>query len=141
MDGEGRSQTDYYTVRVSNPSSSGEAYHIVSAIAACTYNTDLSSYTYITQYITWVSHNFLDRSSDPPYSRRYVRPSTYSGGQLECLSVNRNQRLPGSVASAKIMQHSPNPSHTISLSLNMNDIQLHMSAIKTNSKCQFYCNH
>ena len=36
MDGEGRSQTDYYTVRVSNPSSSGEAYHIVSAIAACT---------------------------------------------------------------------------------------------------------
>ena len=58
MDGEGRSQTDYYTVRVSNPSSSGEAYHIVSAIAACTYNTDLSSYTYITQYITWVSSNF-----------------------------------------------------------------------------------
>ena len=55
MDGEGRSQTDYYTIRVSNPSSSGEAYHIVSAIAACTYNTDLSSYTYITQYITWVS--------------------------------------------------------------------------------------
>ena len=80
MDGEGRSQTDYYTVRVSNPSSSGEAYHIVSAIAACTYNTDLSSYTYITQYITWVSHNFLDRSSDLPYLRQYVRPSTYSGG-------------------------------------------------------------
>ena len=48
MDGEGRSQTDYYTIRVSNPSSSGEAYFIVSAIAACTYNTDLSSYTYIT---------------------------------------------------------------------------------------------
>ena len=80
MDGEGRSQTDYYTIRVSNPSSSGEAYFIVSAIAACTYNTDLSSYTYITQYITWVSHNFLDRSSDPPYSRQYVRLSTYSGG-------------------------------------------------------------
>ena len=80
MDGEGRSQTDYYTVRVSNPSSSGKAYFIVSAIAACTYNTDLSSYTYITQYITWVSHNFLDRSSDLPYSRQYVRPSTYSGG-------------------------------------------------------------
>ena len=37
MDGEGRSQTDYYTIRVSNPSSSGEAYFIVSAIAACTY--------------------------------------------------------------------------------------------------------
>ena len=80
MDGEGRSQTGYYTVRVSNPSSSGEAYHIVSAIAACTYNTDLSSYTYITQYITWVSHDFLDRSGDPPYSLQYVRPSTYSGG-------------------------------------------------------------
>ena len=80
MDGEGRSQTDYYTIRVSNPSSSWEAYFIVSAIAACTYNTDLSSYTYITQYITWVSHNFLDRSSDPPYSRQYVRLSTYSGG-------------------------------------------------------------
>ena len=55
MDGEGRSQTDYYTIRVSNPSSSGKAYFIVSAIAACTYNTDLSSYTYITQYITWAS--------------------------------------------------------------------------------------
>ena len=66
MDGEGRSQTDYYTVRVSNPSSSGEAYHIVSAIAACTYNTDLSSYTYSPVYNLGISH-FLDRSSDPPY--------------------------------------------------------------------------
>ena len=55
MDGEGRSQTDYYTVRVSNPSSSGEAYFIVSAIVAYTYSTDLSCYTYITPYITWVS--------------------------------------------------------------------------------------
>ena len=55
MDGEGRSQTDYYTIRVSNPSSSGEAYFIVSAIAVYTYSTDLSSYKYITQYITWVS--------------------------------------------------------------------------------------
>ena len=45
MDGEGRSQTDYYTIRVSNPSSSGEAYFIVSAIAASTCGTDLSSYT------------------------------------------------------------------------------------------------
>ena len=74
MDGEGRSQTDYYTVRVSDPSSSEEAYHIVSAIAACTYNTDLSSYTYITQYITWAAHDFLDRSDDLPYSLQYVRP-------------------------------------------------------------------
>ena len=58
MDGEGRSQTDYYTIRVFNPSSSGKAYFIVSAIAACTYNTDLSCYTYITPYITWVSTRF-----------------------------------------------------------------------------------
>ena len=55
MDGEGRSQTDYYTIRVSNPSSSREAYFIVSAIAVYTYSTGLSSYTYITPYITWVS--------------------------------------------------------------------------------------
>ena len=55
MDGEGMSQTDYYTIRVSNPSSSGKAYFIVSAIAVYTYSTGLSSYTYITQYITWVS--------------------------------------------------------------------------------------
>ena len=66
MDEEGRSQTDYYTIRVSNPSSSGEAYFIVSAIAACTYNTDLSSYTYSPVYNLGISH-FLVRSSDPPY--------------------------------------------------------------------------
>ena len=58
MDGEGRSQTDYYTIRVSNPSSSGEAYFIVSAIAVYTYSTVLSCYTYITQYITWVCSHF-----------------------------------------------------------------------------------
>ena len=74
MDGEGRSQTDYYTVRVSNLSSSGEAYFIVSAIAVYTYSTVLSCYTYITQYITWVAHDFLDRSGDLPYLLQYVRP-------------------------------------------------------------------
>ena len=74
MDGEGRSQTDYYTVRVSNPSSSGEAYHIVSAIAACTYIMIYLLIQYITQYITWVAHDFLDRSGDLPYSLQYVRP-------------------------------------------------------------------
>ena len=46
MDGEGRSQIDYYTVRVSNPSSSGEAYFIVSAIAVYTYK-----YCFILLYI------------------------------------------------------------------------------------------
>ena len=74
MDGEGRSQSEYYTGRVSNPSSSGEAYHIVSAIAACTYIMFYLLIQYITQYITWVSHDFLDRSDDPPYSLQYVRP-------------------------------------------------------------------
>ena len=65
---------DYYTVRVSNPSSSGEAYHIVSAIAACTYIMIYLLIQYITQYITWAAHDFLDRSDDLPYSLQYVRP-------------------------------------------------------------------
>ena len=77
MDGEGRSQTDYYTIRVSNPSSSGEAYFIVSAIAACTYNTDLSSYTYITQYITWVFSRFSDRFMQPTVLTSYNTTSRH----------------------------------------------------------------
>ena len=66
-DREGRSQTNYYTVRVSNPSSSREAYFIVSAIAVYTYSTVLSYYTYITQYITWVCSRFRNRLCNLPY--------------------------------------------------------------------------
>ena len=135
MDGEGRSQVDYYTIRVSNPSSSGEAYFIVSAIAACTYNTGLSSYTYITQYITWASHAFwIDlvtlHTSVIQYTSRHIAKASWNIHPTTRLAPARI-----SVASSKNMQHSPNPSHTTSLNLNKNDIQLHMSAIKINSKC------
>ena len=46
MDGEGRSQTDYYTVKVSNTSSSEKAYFILFVIAVYTYK-----YCFILLYI------------------------------------------------------------------------------------------